>query len=218
MFIAKLSWIFLGMISISATSQNWKKRKTLALVPDFLLKEVKSTFAYYVFSSSIQDKLTYVYSSNCCHHFWPGLIANTSFSEYGHLLRLGVKNFTSLESQAPPLTCTMESFVGEEHSRLPLLFSQCQNFRMSCFSWQFCNLSVYLWRFGKSTTVLSPCCQAEGKVEDRMIFQCTLYCSLLCVLFLQSRTTWDIQLRSWKSHHCWYSEATNLSLFFSLSF
>jgi hypothetical protein len=108
--------------------------------------------------------------------------------------------------------------MSEEHSRLPLLFSQCQNFRMSCFSWQFCNLSVYLWWFGKSTTVLSPCCQAECKVEDRMIFQCTLYCSLLCVLFLQSRTTWDIQLRSWKSHHCWYSEATIFSLFFSFFF
>jgi hypothetical protein len=108
------------MISISAASQNWKKRKTLALVPDFLLKEVKSTFAYYVLSSSIQDKLTYFYSSNCCHHFWPGLIASTAFSECGHLLRLGVKTFTSLESQVPPLTCTMESFVfvmSEEHSR-----------------------------------------------------------------------------------------------------
>jgi hypothetical protein len=102
----------------------------------FLLKEVKSTFAYYMFSSSIQDKLTYFYSSNCCHHFWPGLIAHTAFSECGHLLRLGVKSFTSLESQVPPLTCTMESFVfvmSEEHSRLPLLYSQCQNFRMSYF-------------------------------------------------------------------------------------
>jgi len=86
------------------------------------------------------------------------------------------------------------------------------------FSWQFCNLSVYLRWFGKSTTVLSPCCQAECKVEDRMIFQCTLYCSLLCVLFLHSRTTWDIQLRSWKSHHCWYSEATILSLCFLFFF